>query len=356
MAINREALRLSQELELTVDGHIATTTRKLTAAWVRSWKIVEAEWRSITVQLAKEVAANGVPSRRTLRRARNIQAALNSTKAMLDELVHLTGGTLAGASRDLVLETARMQARLIAAQLPKGSNVRAQVERQAEVPNRQLDAIVRRTTQQIASDLIPLSAEALDAVADQLITGAARGQNPRAVAKQMLEQVQGAFNGGLARALNISRTELMDGHRAAAMVAQNRHSDVLEGWQWLAKLGERTCPACWAQHGSIHPLDVPGPDDHQQGRCSRAPVTKSWASLGIKASEPASAVRDGREVFNGLPAARQLEIMGPTRLQGLKTGRIEWGELAETRRNPGWRSAQYSRPVSDFAGRLNRTA
>lgn len=354
MAINRETLRLSQELELTVDGHIATSTRKLTAAWVRAWKIVEAEWRQVTVQLAQEVARDGVPSRRTLRRARNVQNALNATRALLDELVTMTGGTLVGASRDLVLETARMQARLIAAQLPKGSAVRAQVDRQAGVPNRQLDAIVRRTTQKIASDLIPLSDNAVDAVMDQLITGAARGQNPRIVARQMLEQVQGAFNGGLARALNISRTELMDGHRAAAMAAQNVHSDVLEGWQWLAKLSQRTCPACWSLHGSMHALDETGPDGHQQCRCSRAPVTRSWASLGIKAPEPSSVVLDGRTTFNRLPEKRQLEIMGPTRLQGLRSGQVDWDELAELRRNTGWRSAQYARPVSDFTNRVNR--
>lgn len=356
MAINREAFRLSKELELVVDGHIATSTRKLTAAWVRSWKIVEAEWRTVTVQLAQEVARDGVPSRRTLRRARNIQNALNTTRAMLNELVNLTGGTLVGASRDLVLETARMQARLIAAQLPKGSAVRAQVMRQADVPNRQLDAIVRRTTQQIASDLLPLTGDAIDAVMDQLIVGAARGQNPRIVARQMLEQVQGAFNGGLARALNISRTELMDGHRAAAMVAQNRHSDVLEGWQWLAARSRRTCPACWSRHGTKYALDVPGPDGHQQCRCARAPVTRSWASLGIKAPEPVSVIRDGRTEFNRLPKAQQLEIMGPTRLKGLKSGLIDWDELAEVRHNHGWRDAVYARPVGDFASRIPRTA
>lgn len=356
MAINRETLRLSKELELVVDDQLAVGARKLTAAWVRTWKIVEAEWRTVTVQLAEQVARDGVPSRQTLRRARNVQQSLNTTRALLNELVDLTGGTLAGQTQFLVLETSRMQARMIAAQLPKGSDQRASVLRMAEAPNRQLDAIVRRTTQKIASDLIPLTSEAIDAIADQLITGAVRGQNPRVVARQMLEQVQGAFNGGLARALNISRTELMDGHRDAAMASQNRHSDVLEGWQWLAKLGQRTCPACWSRHGSIHALDEAGPNGHQQCRCARAPVTKSWASLGIKAPEPVSAVRDGRETFDRLPAKRQLEIMGPTRLQGLKSGLVDWDELAEVRHNPGWRDAVYARPVSDFAARIPRTA
>jgi SPP1 gp7 family putative phage head morphogenesis protein len=355
VAINRETLRLTQQLELIVDDQIATAVRQLTAAWVRSWRLVEAEWYAVTVQLAKEVAAGGTPTRRTLRRAENVRGAIITTRAQLDELVRLTGGTLAGSSRFLVLETARMQARLIAAQLPRGSADRARVERRADVPNRQLDAIVRRTTQQITSTLRPLTAEATNAVMDQLIVSAARGQNPRVAARQMLKQVNGAFNGGLTRALNVARTELMDAHRTAAEVAQNPHSDVLEGWQWLAKLGDRTCPACWSLHGSKHPLSEAGPHGHQQCRCARAPLTKTWRELGIDIPEPPSLVRDGRAEFDQLPAARQLEIMGPTRLQGLKSGRVDWGELAYLKHNTGWRDAFYATPVRDISARLNQS-
>lgn len=354
MAVNRETIRLTQELALIVDDQIGSAVRLMTERWVRAWQLVEVEWRRVTTELAKEVAAGGTPKRSTLRRAENVQHALTSTRDQLNELVKLTRGTLAGNTQFLVLETSKMQARLIASQLPRGSADRIRVEARAGVPNRQLEAIVRRTSQRITSDLRPLSIEATNAVLDQLVLGAARGQNPRRVATQMLQQVNGAFNGGLTRALNVARTELMDGHRTAAQAAQNQHRDVLDGWQWLATLGTRTCPACWSKHGSKHPLAEAGPHGHQQCRCARGPVTKTWAELGINIPETPSIVRDGRSEFDQLPHARQLEIMGPTRLQGLQTGRVDWSELAYLKHNDGWRDAYYATPVQDIAARLNR--
>jgi SPP1 gp7 family putative phage head morphogenesis protein len=354
MAVNRETLRLTAELTLVVDDQIGSAVRLMTERWVRAWSLVEAEWRRVTLQLANEVAVSGKPSRRTLRRAENVKAALNTTRNQLDELVQLTRGTLVGNTRNVVLETARSQSRIIAAQLPRGSADRIRVEQRADVPNRQLDAIIRRSSQRITSDLRPLTTEALNAVVDQLVLGSARGQNPRAVARQMVDQVQSAFNGGLSRALNVARTELMDGHRTAAEVAQNQHRDVLDGWQWLATLNARTCPACWGKHGTKHPLAEAGPHGHQQCRCSRMPLTKTWAELGINIPEPRSLINSGQTEFNKLPAARQLEIMGPTRLQGLKTGRLDWDELAYLKHNDGWRDAYYATPVHAIAARLNR--
>jgi len=136
------------------------------------------------------------------------------------------------------------------------------------------------------------------------------------------------------------------------MASQSRFTDVLEDWQWLAHLGKRTCPACWSKHGTRHPLTEPGPMGHQQCRCSRAPVTKTWRELGFDIDEPPSAVRDGRQEFNKLPRSEQLQIMGPTRLQGLEQGRILWDELAVKRKNPGWRDGYYAAPVRDFRKRL----
>lgn len=356
MAFNREALRLQQELQLVVDDQIAGSVRSLTQQWVRAWKIVSSEWAAITKRLAAETVANGAPTRRTLRRARNIQHGLTTIRAMLDEIADSAGGMLADQSQILVREAARKQAQIIAASLPRGSAVRESVLRQALVPNRQLDAIIRRTTQRITSDLLPLSLEATEAVMDQLIVGAARGQNPRAVARQMLTQVQGAFNGGLTRALVVARTEGLDGHREAAQVAQNQHADVLDGWQWLAKLSNRTCPACWGMHGTEHPLTEPGPRGHQQCRCARVPKTKSWRDLGIDIPEPPSLIRNGEQEFGRLPRRQQLEVMGPTRLRALESGRATWDELAQLRHNSGWRDAYYVRPVDDFRKRMNLTA
>jgi SPP1 gp7 family putative phage head morphogenesis protein len=351
MAATRETLRLMAAQQLVIDEQLGTSVRTLTEAWVRAWKIVEREWTVIVRQLAEEVAANGRPSRRTLRRARNIQHGLNTIRALLDAMSDEADGMLAEQSQVLVRDAARKQAKIIGSSLPRGE-LRSRIEREAQLPNRQLEAIIRRSTQQITSTLRPLSAEATGAVLDQLMVGAARGQNPRRVAAQMLQQVQGAFNGGLSRAINVARTEGLDAHRAAAAASQNQHRDVLEGWQWLSALGTRTCPACWSMHGSKHPLDERGPDGHQQCRCARAPLTKSWSDLGFNIPEPPSLIRDGQQEFRKLPRRQQLEVMGPTRLRALDSGRATWEEFAQLRHNDGWRDGYYVRPVAEFRNRM----
>lgn len=353
MAVTRETLRLAAGLQLMVNGHLSESTRLMAVAWARAWRQVQAEWKAVTEQLV----ADGVkPSRRTLARLRNVRAAANTTQELLDELVGETRGMLVGSNRDVIERTIRAQARLVASQLPRGSAARELANAAGPVPNRQLEAIVRRSTQQVTSLLRPLSAEATEAMLDQLVGGAARGEHPRRVAAAMLNQVQQQFEGGLVRAVVIARTEGMDAHRAAGMVAQNQHRDVLSGWQWLAALTTRTCPACWSKHGSIHDLDEFGPDGHQQCRCARVPITKSWDQLGISVPESPSLIRPGEQEFARLPARDQLAIMGPTRLQALRSGTALWDELAQTRANPGWRDAVYVRPVADFRPRMNRSA
>jgi hypothetical protein len=352
MALSREPVKIAGDLALFVDRRLGADLVKLVTAWSRAWRVVEAEWKLVTTELAREVAANGVPTKKTIRRARNVQAALNSSRTELANLAELTGGIASPSAEALIKSSAQMNARMIAAQLPKGSDLRAQVERTATLPNRQLEFLVRRSTARIESALRPLSDDATDAMLDALFQGAARGSNPRTMAAKMLEQARTGFDGGLTRALTISRTEALDGHRDAARAQQFQHSDVLDGWQWLADLTSRTCPACWSKHGSKHPLSELGPEGHQQCRCSRAPLTKSWRDLGFDVDEPRSIVRDGHEEFAKLPKKQQLEVMGPTRLQGLDRGLITWDELATKRTNVGWRPAYYATPVREFRRRI----
>ena len=91
-------------------------------------------------------------------------------------------------------------------------------------------------------------------------------------------------------------TEQLDAYRDSATATQLANRDVLAGWQWVATLSSRTCRSCIAMHGSIHDIDEPGPLDHQQGRCSRAPVTKRWSDINPRLagiSEPPGMVQPG---------------------------------------------------------------
>jgi hypothetical protein len=185
-----------------------------------------------------------------------------------------------------------------------------------------------------------------------LLTGVAAGDNPRAIAQAMVRRVEGGFTGGLTRALVISRSEVIDASRAAAREAHMANSDVLRGWTWHCACDRRSCPSCWAKHGNEYKLTDPGPLDHQQGRCSRTPLTKSWADLGFTVKEPPSVMPDAMATFRAMPKADQLAVMGPARLAALDSGKASWADLAQRRKTTGWRDSYGVRPVKDLLAAL----
>jgi hypothetical protein len=240
--------------------------------------------------------------------------------------------------------------------LPPGTFDPRSLATWSRVDERQIEAIVRRTTERITSRTRALSRESQSAVRRELIRAVASGSNPRVTAQRIVSRAEGRFNGGLSRALVISRTEMLDAHRAAAAVGQAQHADVLAGWIWLSALDSRTCPSCWGKHGSQHPASEPGPFDHQQGRCARMPVTKTWADLGIDLPEPPSVVPDASEVFGALTADEQRSVLGPARYEAFAAGRFPMDQWSVRRSNPGWRDSYAVAPAPQSGGRVSRRA
>lgn len=150
----------------------------------------------------------------------------------------------------------------------------------------------------------------------ELIRGITVGDNPKRTATRIVKRTDGRFNGGLTRAMSIACTEVLDASRAATHAADKANANVMRGWVWGAELGARTCPSCLANHGTEHPIEEEAPIDHHQGRCTRIPLTKSWADLGFAGIEkPPSLLQDSQEWFDGLTPGTQREIMGPERLK-----------------------------------------
>ncbi len=141
-----------------------------------------------------------------------------------------------------------------------------------------------------------------------LLAGVAAGDNPRKIAGAAAAQ----GNVSRARALNIARTETMRAARTATLDNYRANQDVVKGWTWLAALDLRTCGACWAMHGTHHPLDAPL-DGHCQCRCVPVPDTVSWAELTGDDSIPDTrpTIRSGADVFAGLSEEDQQAVLGP---------------------------------------------
>jgi len=355
MAISRQTLRLARDLRIVITGLADDATRKLVRAWGRAWDEVSAEFDAAIADL---IAAGGGewPTMSQVMRASRARKAMSIALRELRQLADMTGVLVVESGSKAVVEAARAQAGLIASQMPKSAGTFAELRvRFDRVDQDVLGAIVERTTEQVNSLTRPLSDEATEAMLRALIRGVVVGENPRLAARQMLRRLEGAFNGGLTRALVIARTEILDAHRSGAGAGQFMNMDVLQGWTWNAQLDKRTCPSCWAQHGSMHPLSDPGPMDHQSGRCSRTPVTKSWRSLGFAVPEPPSAMRDAQAVFRSLSKAEQLGVMGPVRLQALDRGAIDWRDLSARRVNPGWRDSFVPASINTLRRKMVRS-
>jgi hypothetical protein len=344
MSVTDDTLRRLHQIRVRLDSTVDQVTADMVRAWARAWDALVVDWTLAVATLAQVRDDGGWPTRTQIRRAERAQQALAATRTALDELARHAGVQITGQLP--AMTEVESQLGLIASQYPGEAGSLEQIMATfTRIDPNQVASIVDRTTEQITSLLRPLSSEATAELYAALVRGVALGQNPRVAAGKLIRRLEGAFNGGLTRALVIARTEMIDANRAASALTHQANADVLAGWQWLAQMDTRTCPSCWSQSGEIHPLSEPGPLDHQQGRCARLPVTKSWKDLGFDIEEPASLVPDARAVFDGLSDADRLAIMGPERLALLDSGAIDWGDLSAIRRTTGWRDSFGVAPV-----------
>jgi hypothetical protein len=343
----RLVARLRADLALITDQEI----RDLVSAWVDAWNEIAPD---LNTALLEQLLSGDQITRAQLLRSTRLQKVL---RVIADHLEALTAQARVRILGDLqtVIETAGgAQASIIDSQLPPNANQLVDLDAWSRIDAAGVEAIVKRTTQNITARTRPLSAEAERAVRRELVRGYASGTNPRATAARILARTQGRFNGGLTRALAIARTETLDASRAAAHLGRLQHADVLAGWSWHCELSERSCVACISMDGQVFPIDAPGPDDHVNGRCTAVPITKTWAELGFDIPEPNPVRIDGAQWFDSLDAAAQQRILGPGRYDAWKAGTYpmaNWGHIVP---NDGWRpSLQVTRLPVQSGGRTS---
>lgn len=340
MAVTEQTLREITALRVLIDSTVDATTARLIAAWATAWEELTPVWALALDELLAAAKDGRWPARRTVLRAEKARQALTATLNALQDLAQTSGVTITGALPDLVRETLDGHTRVVGSQYPPHTHPVLDRPNQAA-----LDAIVRRVAGDIVALHRPLPVQAQLAMRASLIRGIAVGDNPRKAAADMLTRVRGDFDGGLNRALVIARTEMLDAHRTAAHAMDQANTATLDGWEWVSALDKRTCPSCWAMHGTRHPLDEQGPLDHQQGRCTRVSIVKPWRDLGFDVDEPPSLLPDAQERFAALSRDEQLAVMGPKRLAALDSGRLSWGDIPQRRSTAGWRDSYAPAPV-----------
>ncbi|WP_163540828.1 phage minor head protein [Occultella kanbiaonis] len=350
MAVNPEVLRLLAGMRIDLSSVVDTTVRDTVTAWATAWDELAREWDAALADLIANSQDGAWPSRSQIYRAERALRAMDATETTLERLATDAGARVLRVVPDLTDAAAEWEARLVAAQMPAVAGTQAALTAQFNrVDPAALEAIVNRTTQQVTALTRPLSVEAVQVMNRELIRGIALGDNPRDAGRRMVRRLEGGFNGGLTRATTIARTEMLDAHRNASHAQDLANLDTLTGWTWAATLDTRTCPSCLAMHGRVFPVDEPGPFDHQNGRCARVPKTKTWAELGFTGiTEPVDITPDARVWFDNLSDADQAAVMGPARLDLLRTGRISWDDLPQRRTTAGWRDSYGIRSVRDL--------
>lgn len=336
MAVTADTLRLQAQIRRNLDKIVDAQTRALVAAWADAWTEIEPD---LTAALLEQLVAGERITTAQLLRSRRLMAALQVIRGQLQTLAKDAGVLIVGDLQQVIDTAGAAQASVIDSQLPPNAPQLVNLDAWSRVDADQIAAIVARSTEQITSLTRPLPAEQYAALRRELIRGVAAGSNPRETARRIMRRTEGRFNGGLTRALVIARTETLDAHRAAAQLGQTAHADVLSGWMWLSRLDTRTCPSCWAQAGTLHPLSESGPDDHQQGRCARMPVTKSWRDLGFDVDEPPSLAPSPAEQFEALTVAQQKQILGPARYDAWTRGEFPMDAWSVRRTTDGWRDS-----------------
>jgi len=191
-----------------------------------------------------------------------------------------------------------------------------------------------------------LGPEASASIRKALIAGVATGQNPRVIARQ----VRQALGGNLVRALTIARTEVLRAYRESSRRTYQANSDVIKGRIWHSALGTRTCPACWAMHGTFHRLDE-RLDDHPRGRCAMVPVTKTWEELGFKGiPEAPPQIEKWTDLFDRFPNADKERILGKAGFQVYKAGVVKLEDFVGRRVSREWGTMRYTRSLRDILG------
>lgn len=348
MAVTAETLKVLENIRKQLATMTAAQTLALTQAWVDAWDVLQPEFNAAVLELLASAKNGRVPASVAARNIR-LRDTIAQARAMLDELATTTNIQVSTDVGQAMLDALDQHEALVRSQLPPGQ-AGAGVSFTRVSPEA-VAAMVERTTQSIHKFTQPLPADVERMMKQQLIRGITIGDNPRRTASRIIKGAEGRFNGGLTRALNIARTETLDAHRAATQASEKSNTAILEEWEWHASLTGRTCPSCWARHGTRYPLDESGPNDHPSGRCARVTVTKTWEELGFKGIvEPPSLTPDAEATYRNLTPESQIAIMGKGRAEMLANGEISWADLSRKQENPGWRDSYNATPLKDLIG------
>lgn len=352
----RDKVAVLEAGKVTVGREVDAVTARSVDAYVAAWVQTRDDLVRAAADAARQAQETGNTRSPAAYRTVRLQRALDELTAQLQRLGMRTGVEVTDVVPPVMAVPQQVLRELEVAGAPALNRV----------PARELEAIVRRQQEAIASRYLVLSVEAEAALRDALLRGIARGEGAEAVARGMVRQAQAttaarlgigsaaeldgaaasivaevrqAFAGSMQRAMVLARTELIDASRVATTATYLASPGVVQGWEWMATLDPRTCAACWGMHGQVFAPEV-HQEGHQQCRCTQSPLL-----VGERPGE--NGLQDRDAAFRQLPREQQLQVLGPQRLQAYEQG-VPLDAMAQRRDNRGWRAGYYVTPLAQL--------
>lgn len=176
-------------------------------------------------------------------------------------------------------------------------------------------------------------------IREALLQGVAAGESPRVVAARINRALGRQFGDSS----TLVRTEMLRTYREstrATYLANPRH---VRGWIWCSALDARTCPVCWAMHGTKHPLSE-AMATHPVCRCSMMP------DIIFRRLGPIPDPVPGTTVFRSLPESTQRVILGPLAHRAYTEGLIDLPDLVRDTYSPQWGAGRQQRSLTAAIG------
>lgn len=297
---------------------------RLVKAYGVAYKRIQGQLEKLLTEMAKKRAAGETIDPAWLFQQERYRALLNQVTTEVAKFADVANSAITEQQRQSVNAAIKNTRQLItsadAASISGSFN---------QVPFRAVENLVGflGDGSPLNSLLGQLAPSARAKVESGLIEGISAGFGPRKIASRMKD----ALGGNLKRALTISRTETARAYREASHRTYQQNADVLQGWVWVAALSRRTCAACIALHGTIHPV-TERMASHVNCRCVAIP-----ALIG----EPLPVER-GVDWFADQPADTQAEILdSPEAVKAYRGGKLRLEDFVGRRDDMRWGSSYF---------------
>jgi hypothetical protein len=162
-----------------------------------------------------------------------------------------------------------------------------------------------------------LSDYGADLVSQAIIDSIRKGHN----ATETARTIRKAFGAPLSESLRMTRTATAWSYREANRLQYMTNPQAVEGWIWYSALDPgRTCMSCVNLHGTFHSA-AEVQNDHHNGLCTSIPKVIGFDNLVDEM---------GADWFNQQPESVQRQMMGHSKYEAWKDGKISIGDMTKT--------------------------